>query len=310
MIRHRIKQPISYRRKVILGIIGITVLIAWYLVLSHRQHQRNPRDTTLPNMRQLAEGFRIATTPETDDLKDIFKTEVKKESWVGDILALDPTGLLSWIGEILDAATKTMLFKDSTATYGRLLHGLLWGCVISVVLGILMGCYESVASALYPPLSFLAKVPGTAMLAVFFVMVGTGESMFVTMIAFGVLPTLTQAIYLSARDDLHDEEIDKAYTLGGSNGELICNVVYPQIVPKILDSVRLQIGPAMVYLIAAEMLVGHVGMGYQIRMQQRLLHMNVVYDYLLILGVTGLLMDKGLIMYRQWLSPWFDRGKR
>jgi len=79
--------------------------------------------------------------------------------------------------------------------------------------------------------------------------------------------------------------------------------------PKILDNIRLQLGPAMVFLIAAEMLVGQVGMGYQVRMQQRLLHMNVVYDYLFILGATGLLMDKGMLSFRQWWCPWFDRDR-
>ena len=132
--------------------------------------------------------------------------------------------------------------------------------------------------------------------------------MFVAMIGFGVLPTLTQSIYISARDDIHEEEIDKAYTLGASNLEVIWNVVFRHILPKILDAVRLQIGPAMVFLIAAEMLVGQVGMGYQIRMQQRLLHMNIVYNYLLILGITGLLMDRGMIVLREWLCPWYGRS--
>jgi NitT/TauT family transport system permease protein len=170
-----------------------------------------------------------------------------------------------------------------------------------------MGCYESFAALLLPALSFLSKVPGTAMLAVFFVMVGTGEEMFTAMIGFGILPTLTQAVYLSACDDLHEEEINKAYTLGASSIEVIWNVVWKQILPKVIDSIRLQIGPAMVYLIAAEMLVGQVGMGYQIRMQQRLLNMAVVYDYIVFLGLTGLLIDRGMNYTRQKLCPWYDK---
>ena len=147
------------------------------------------------------------------------------------------------------------------------------------------------------------------MLAVFFVLSGTGEAMFIAMIGFGILPTFTQSVYLSAKDDLHREEIDKAYTLGASNLEVIWEVVFPQIFPKILDNIRLQIGPAMVFLIAAEMIVGQVGMGYQIRIQQRLLHMNVVYDYIIILGATGLLMDKLMLSFRQYWCPWFERSR-
>lgn len=277
----RIKQPISSLSKLIWGIVGIAVLSLGYAHISHQQHLKNPDDTTLPNYCQLIDGAKAVLTPRTNPL--IVESE---KGW-------------------FEQVKSTWLYQDATATYGRLFKGLLWGCFLSIVLGTLMGCYEWLAALLIPALSFLSKVPGTAMLAVFFVIVGTGECMFVTMIGFGVLPTLTQAIYLSARDDIHDEEIDKAYTLGASNLELIWNVVFRQILPKILESTRLQIGPAMVYLIAAEMLVGQVGMGYQIRMQQRLLHMNIVYDYLLILGVTGLLMDRGMMFLREKLCPWF-----
>ncbi len=285
----RIKRPIRKRSKIILGIIGVVVLAAFYSYLSHQQHVRNPDDTTLPNLKQLAEGLQLVVTPRENSLAAAFGLEEEKTSFFGSI-------------------RKTWLFEDAVATYGRLFKGLMWGCGLSIFFGVLMGCFESIAAILAPPLSYLAKVPGTAMLAVFFVIVGTGESMFVAMIGFGVLPTLTQSIYISARDDIHEEEIDKAYTLGASNLEVIWNVVFRHILPKILDAVRLQIGPAMVFLIAAEMLVGQVGMGYQIRMQQRLLHMNIVYNYLLILGITGLLMDRGMIVLREWLCPWYGRS--
>ncbi len=284
----RIKQPIQNRTKVVLGIVGVVVLASFYSYLSYRQHVRNPDDTTLPNFRQLVEGARLVITPRENTLTEAFGLEKSDDSFLGSI-------------------NKTWLYQDAVATYGRLFKGLLWGCTLSVIIGTLMGCYEWLAALLAPPLSFLAKVPGTAMLAVFFVVVGTGESMFVAMIGFGVLPTLTQAIYLSARDDLHEEEIDKAYTLGACNFELVWNVVFRQILPKTMDAIRLQIGPAMVFLIAAEMLVGQVGMGYQIRMQQRLLHMNIVYNYLLILGLTGLAMDRAMIALRQWACPWYGR---
>jgi NitT/TauT family transport system permease protein len=287
----RIRQPIKQRWKILFGVIGVMILLGSYSYLSRLQHIKNPTDTTMPNLSQLIDGIKFVATPRENSLKAAFGIP-------------DESGHNFW-----DQMWKTMIVQDSWATYSRLVKGLVWGCVISVLLGTLMGCFEGLAAFLLPTLSFLSKVPGTAMLAVFFVLAGTGETMFIAMIGFGILPTLTQSIYLSARDDLHHEEIDKAYTLGASNLEVIWEVVFPQIFPKVLDNVRLQLGPAMVFLIAAEMLVGQVGMGYQIRMQQRLLHMNVVYDYILFLGATGLLMDKGMLFYRKWWCPWFARGR-
>lgn len=283
-----IKQPISVTTRWLLGVMGIGLLIAFYSHLSRQQHQINPSDTTLPGLHQLIDGFKEICTPRSNNLKSIFSDATEAES----------------IG-IRD----TWLYKDAAATYSRLFIGISLGCLISTLFGILMGCYEWLAAILLPPFAFLAKVPGTAMLAVFFVLAGTGETMFNVMICFGILPTLVQSIYLSVKHDIHEEEINKAFTLGASNFEVIWNVIFRKILPKILENIRLQIGPAMVYLIAAEMLVGQVGMGYQIRMQQRLLSMNIVYDYLLILGITGLIMDQGMLTLRRWICPWFSRYK-
>ena len=287
----RIQQPINQKTKSVLGIFGVVVLLLIYSNLSNIQHIKNPTDTTMPNFTQLIEGIKIVSTPQVNTLKEVLN---------GD---KTPTGSL------FSKPFKTMIVRDVWATYSRLFEGMVLGCFISVVLGTLMGCFESLAAFFLPTLSFLSKVPGTAMLAVFFVLSGTGEAMFIAMIGFGILPTFTQSVYLSAKDDLHREEIDKAYTLGASNLEVIWEVVFPQIFPKILDNIRLQIGPAMVFLIAAEMIVGQVGMGYQIRIQQRLLHMNVVYDYIIILGATGLLMDKLMLSFRQYWCPWFGRSR-
>lgn len=286
-----IMRPIGKHRQILFGLIGICILCVGYEWISYNQHQKNPDNTTIPNFTQLYDGILQITTPRNSDIKSVFGVSDESNS--------------SWISNM----QTTMLYQDITSTYSRLFKGMLIGCSIATIVGLLMGCYETFAAFLLPLLSFLAKVPGTAMLAVFFVIVGTGESMFSAMIGFGILPTLTQSIYLSARDDIHDEEINKAYTLGASNIEVIFNVVWKQILPKVIDSIRLQFGPAMVYLIAAEMLTGQVGIGYQIRIQQRLLNMAVVYDYIIILGLTGLLIDFLMESIRSKLCPWYEKLK-
>jgi NitT/TauT family transport system permease protein len=177
--------------------------------------------------------------------------------------------------------------------------------VLSVLIGLAMGCYEPIEAILVPPLSFLAKIPPTAMLAVFFVLVGTTYRMYISMIVFGTLPTLAQSIYQAAKKDVPDELVDKAYTLGASQFELIWNVVYQQILPRLIDAVRLQVGPAMVLLIAAEYAVASVGIGYRLRLFYNRTDMTVVFVYLILLGVAGLIIDYLLIWLRRRLCPWF-----
>jgi len=267
-----IREPIKASLSLALGIVSVALLLAGYTYMSHKQHLKNPDDRTIPTWSQLRHG-----------VKTIFKVDTRSHQ--------------RWI------------VVDSKATGMRLFLGLLYGVLGSIALGLLMGCFSAIEAFFVPPLSFLAKCPPTAMLAVFFVLVGTGENMFITMIAFGVLPTLAQSIYLAAKKDVPEELLHKAYTLGASNTEAILCIVYNNILPKMIDAIRLCIGPAVVYLIAAEMLCANTGFGYRMRLQSRLLNMDVVYPYIAILAGFGFAMDNLLRYIQRVCCPWYIRER-
>ena len=78
-----------------------------------------------------------------------------------------------------------------------------------------------------------------------------------------------------------------------------------EVLPRLLEAVRLQVGPAMVYLLAAEWNNTDIGFGFRLRVTGRLLQMNVVYVYLVYLGLVGLAIDYSLTFLRRKLCPWF-----
>lgn len=264
-----IRTAIRKQRKVFLGVLTILSIFAGYHILSAWMHARIPNDTTVPNWSQLAEGIRQVTDADT----------ISGESW---------------------------LISDAKATAYRLFMGLLVGIIGAIIIGLLMGCFKTIEAIFLPPLAFFAKVPPTAALGVFFVLVGTDIKMFTAMIAFGVLPTMGQSVYIAVRD-VSDEFLYKAYTLGASNCEVIWTIIVRAILPKLLDAIRLAIGPAVVYLIAAEMLCSDVGFGYRIRLQARLLNMNIVYFYLVLLAAFGFGMDYGLRLIQSAFCRWYTQ---
>lgn len=272
-----IRKPISTPSQILLGMLSIILLICAYGWLSHRQKQVNPKDTTIPNAQQMLDGWHRVMTP---GLKEptTFLEKLHKFRW---------------------------LPEDMLVTFGRLLAGLSLGVLLSLVVGVAMGCLSPIESFCAPLLSFFAKVPPTAMLAVYFVLFGTHTKFYVAMIALGIFPTLAQAIYQSAKKDVSDHAVNKAFTLGASNMEVVWNVIFQQILPRIIENVRLQVGPAMVFLIAAEYAVGGEGFGYRLKIQSRILNMNVVYIYLIVLGVVGFMIDWVLSLTRRRLCPWF-----
>ena len=265
-----IRDPISNKLRMLLGLLSVAGLIAGYFYLSHRQHLKNPDDTTMPGLSQLKDGIEKVTTPHRRS----------KEIW---------------------------LLEDLKATGLRLALGLSVGIISGVVVGLIMGCFAVGEAFFLFPLSFASKLNPIAMLAVFFVMVGTDMELYVAMITFGVMPTFAQTVYLAAKHDVPEELIHKAYTLGAAHIEVILSVILRQIFPRILDSIRLQLGPALVYLIAAEMVVGHIGFGYRIRIEYRILNMNVVYPYIVLLAMFGYGADYGLRFLQGKFFPWYGR---
>ena len=263
-----IRRPIQSATGIVLGALSLLLLLTAYTWLAHRQHRLNPGDTTIPTWKQLAAGVRVA-------------------------VEVNPRSKDRW------------LVEDAKASGLRLFAGLGLGISGALVLGTLMGCFTPAEAFLQPPMSLLAKIPPTAALAVFFVLVGTDTTMYISMIAFGILPTLAISVYLAVKE--FPEELQfKAYTLGATNTELICTIILRYVLPRLIDSVRLVIGPAMVFLIAAEMLVGDVGFGYRIRLQSKLLNMSVVYPYLAMLAAFGFGMDSGLSWLQGKCCPWYE----
>ncbi|MEO0459481.1 MAG: ABC transporter permease subunit [Myxococcota bacterium] len=258
---------LSAGQKLAIQITSIVVLLGIYTLLSVLQHIENPNDKTIPSWSQLANGVsRIVQVNPRDD-----------ERW---------------------------LVVDGIATAKRYFLGMAASVLLAFVLGIGMGRYDAMESFFGAPLSLMAKVPPTAALAVFFVMVGTDLEMYIAMITFGVAPTLAQSIYLNVRD-VPDQVLNKAATLGASQFEIIWNIIVRQILPQFIDAIRLQIGPAMVYLIAAEMVCASEGFGYRIRIQFKRTEMEVVYPYLVLLALFGFLMDWMLRRIQARACPWY-----
>ncbi len=270
-----ILRPIPQWLVIVLGVVGVLLVASIYEGLSIRQTKTNPQQTVVP-------GF-----------KSIFAAVAKVTKAQGSEAKPEP----SW------------MWQDLRATYWRLFLGMTCGVLMSLIVGVAVGAYKPVEALLSPIITFLASIPPTAMLAVYMIVFGTHLPAFVAMVAFGIFFSMAQSIANAIQSDVNSESIDKAYTLGASEAEVLFEVVWRQILPRVIDAIRGQIGPAMIYLIAAEWLFASEGFGYRIKMQSRFTNMDVVCIYLAVLGINGLLMNLLLLRLRRWMFPWFGEGR-
>lgn len=333
-----IRQPISTTWRLCLGVASILLVMLLYTWLSSSRQsaaRQELKSVAIKRLDELAtareqltadqaaansiedESERTRTLEALSKKLENNQEETEKFSTIRDNPEKEDRTVPSWKmlfeDGLIRAATPQGSFKkkeiwikeDFWATGLRLGVALSVGIFASVVVGLLMGCFDPFEAFLLPPFAFFSKVPATAVLPIFFVLIQINFSMYIAIIVFGMLPSLAQAISASVRKDVPEELIFKAYTLGASQVELIWNVIFQQVLPRILDAARLQIGPALVLLVAAEWMVAGEGIGYRLRLFYQRTDMTVVFVYVLLLGLIGLAADYGLIWLRRKLCPWF-----
>src|SRR4029453_8209732 len=122
----------------------------------------------------------------------------------------------------------------------------------------------------------------------------------IALIVIGVFPTIALEAHLRAKS-IPREQIHKAQTLGASEHEIAYRIVMPQIFPKMLETIRLNLKAAMLLLIAGESLAATVGLGYRIFVGRRYVAMDIIIPY--VLWMTGLLFLTG------WFIQWVIRRR-
>ena len=105
--------------------------------------------------------------------------------------------------------------------------------------------------------------------------------------------------------ELPREQLIKAQTLGASSWQIALRMVLPQMLPRLIDSLRLQLGPAWLFLIAAEAIASDSGLGYRIFLVRRYLAMDIIIPYVAWITLLAFLMDAGLRGTQRRLFPWF-----
>jgi NitT/TauT family transport system permease protein len=101
------------------------------------------------------------------------------------------------------------------------------------------------------------------------------------------------------------EELIKAQTLGAGTWLTLWRVVLPQMLPRLLDAVRLSLGAAWLFLIAAEAIASTEGLGYRIFLVRRYLAMDIILPYVVWITLLAWLTDYGLRRINLALFPWY-----
>lgn len=197
-----------------------------------------------------------------------------------------------------------LMWNDTVSSMTLLLSALAISTLIALIVGILIGLLPIMGATFGPVVAVLSMVPPLALLPILFIIMGLGDAAKIALIVIGTTLKLIRDMALRV-SDLPREQLIKAQTLGASTWQIGLRVVLPQMLPRLIDAVRLEIGPAWLFLIAAEAIAADSGLGYRIFLVRRYLAMDVIIPYVIWITLLAFLMDLALRLLQRRAFPWF-----
>ncbi|GAA6131125.1 ABC transporter permease [Halopseudomonas sabulinigri] len=257
--------------RLFIGLLPFVLLLLVYIVASDARLEANPNDKLLPAFSQMGDAI--------------------------DRMALEPS---KRTGEYL-------FWVDTASSLKRLAMGVAIAASIGLAVGLLTGALPLINASMSPLLTVVSLIPPLAILPVLFIVFGLGELSKVMLIALGITPFIARDLQRRTQE-IPSEQLVKAQTLGANTSQIIVRVLLPQLMPKLIDAVRLSLGAGWLFLIAAEAIASTDGLGYRIFLVRRYMSMDVILPYVAWITLLAFLFDWLLATLSRRLFPWNVQG--
>lgn len=202
----------------------------------------------------------------------------------------------------------TLLEHVGTSLF-RILSAFGLACLVGIPLGIAMGMSRNVHAAFNPFIEFYRPLPPLGLYTLLVMWLGIGESSKLALLFLAGLPGIIIAT-IQAVSDINPIYFRVAQSLGANKMQLVREVYLPSAGPTILTGMRISLGFVYTVLVAAEIVAATAGIGWMIWDAAKFLLSDIVIMGLIVLGVTGILLDLLMRLIGGFLMPWTRRKSK
>ncbi|WP_280417487.1 ABC transporter permease [Nocardia carnea] len=195
------------------------------------------------------------------------------------------------------------LWEHISTSLTRALTGFVIAVAFAVPLGVAIAWYRPVADFLNPVLELFRNTAALALLPVFVLVLGIGETSKVALVIYAcAFPVLLNTI--SGVRTVEPLLVKSARSLGFSQFAIVYKVVLPAAVPTIFTGLRMAAASSILVLIAAEMVGAKAGLGYLITAAQLNFQIPDMYAGIIAIALVGLVFNAILVLTERRLSRW------
>ncbi|MGG1313375.1 MULTISPECIES: ABC transporter permease [Cohnella] len=211
------------------------------------------------------------------------------------------------LSEVAEAWWRLLLSGDladhALASLSRSAGGFFLAIAVSIPLGLAIGWWKPVSEYLNPMLELLRNTAALAILPVFILLLGLGETSKVAIVFYACFfPLLINTI--SGVRNVDPLLIKSARSMGLSSVRLFRKVMIPASIPTIFVGIRQAAASSILVLVAAEMVGAKSGLGYLIQYAQFSFLIPDMYAGIITISAIGLIANYALVALERRLTGW------
>ncbi|MBB5953907.1 NitT/TauT family transport system permease protein [Saccharothrix tamanrassetensis] len=199
------------------------------------------------------------------------------------------------------------LAGDVRASLTRSLSGFGLAVAIAVPSGLLIGWYRPLADLLNPLLELFRNTAALALLPVFVLLLGIGETSKVAIVCYACTwPILLNTI--SAVRDVDPTLLRLARSMDLPPHRLFRKVILPAAVPTVFTGIRIAGAVSILVLVAAEMVGAKAGLGFLVSSAQYNFAVPQMYAGIVTISIIGLVFNQALVALERRFTSWKASG--
>jgi nitrate/nitrite transport system permease protein len=190
-------------------------------------------------------------------------------------------------------ATQKGLFWQIWASLQRVIQGFALAAIVGITVGIVVGTSELLFDAFDPIFQILRTIPPLAWLPISLAAFqqSNPSAIFVIFIT-SIWPIIINTI--AGVQQIPQDYVNVSKVLQLSRKEYFLEVVFPATVPYIFTGLRIGVGLSWLAIVAAEMLIGGVGIGFFIWDAWNAANVSQIIIALVYVGLVGFLLDRAI----------------
>jgi len=229
---------------------------------------------------------------------------VTEMGWANELFLPKPQAVwAAFVKTMTKGYQGATLLQHVGASLYRILTAFALACLVGIPLGVLMGVSRDARSIFNPLIEFYRPLPPLGLYTLLVMWLGIGESSKLALLFLAGLPGIVIST-IQAVSSIDPIYVRAAQSLGAKPRDLVLYVYLPAAGPLILAGMRISLGFTYTVLVAAEIVAASSGIGWMIWDAAKFLLSDVVIMGLIVLGLTGVLLDLAMRAIAKLLMPW------